>query len=60
MVSSNVKWHFFSILEMLKWHDSPYLVFFPTDKFVVAFLVKIYLFMKAFSAKNFSFIKAVF
>lgn len=37
-----------------------YLSFFPTDKFVIGFLVEIDLFMKVFSAKNFSFIKAVF
>jgi len=37
-----------------------YLSFFPTDKFVIRFLIKIDFFMKVFSAKNFSFIKAVF
>lgn len=37
-----------------------YLSFFPTDMFAITFLVKIDLFMEAFPAKIFSFIKAVF
>lgn len=37
-----------------------YLSFFPTDMFAIMFLVKIGLFMEAFPAKNFSFVKAVF
>lgn len=57
MVSSNVKWHSFSILEVLKQDDS---LFFLTNIFVITFLVKKYLFLIVFSTKNFSFIKAVF